>query len=67
MWWGDWAPDQRAADARALVFETPVLEAPRRLLRGVGWLLGATVVLGLASVVILWQLAKLKPPGDLST
>lgn len=32
MWWGDWAPDQRDADARALVFDTPPLEAPLAML-----------------------------------
>ena len=26
MWWGDWAPDQRPADAYSLVYDSPVLE-----------------------------------------
>lgn len=25
MWWGDWAPDQRPADAYSLVYDSPVL------------------------------------------
>ena len=32
MWWGDWAPDQRSADAQSLVFETAALSEPLRML-----------------------------------
>lgn len=32
MWWGDWAPDQRAADAQSLVFDSAPLTQPRSML-----------------------------------
>ena len=32
MWWGDWAPDQTAADAQSLVFDSAPLTEPRAIL-----------------------------------
>lgn len=32
MWWGDWAPDQRPADAYSLVYDSPVLDEPMAII-----------------------------------
>jgi len=32
MWWGDWAPDQKVADAQSLVYDSEPLEASIEIL-----------------------------------